>query len=120
MRSSRRTTPQVAENSVVDNATDACSLRRIFATFLAVSSASLGRPYFYLVLIQSNGWKAFAYSPNCQSRIIAMYSFKVSLSESGITKTIPGQLRWIGINGIYFLGWFQLQGDIYGKGGVLN
>jgi hypothetical protein len=58
MRSSRRTTPQVAENSVVDDATDACSLRRIFATFLAVSSASLGRPYFYLVLIQSNGWKS--------------------------------------------------------------
>ena len=37
--------------------------------------------------------KAFAYSPDCQSRIIANYSFKVSLSESGIT----GQLRWIGI-----------------------
>jgi hypothetical protein len=56
MRSSRRTTGQVAENSVVDNATDACSLRRIFATFLADSSTSLGRPYFYL--IQSNGWKS--------------------------------------------------------------
>jgi hypothetical protein len=55
MRSSRRTTGQVAENSVVDDATDACSLRHIFATFLADSSASLGRPYFYL--IQSNGWK---------------------------------------------------------------
>jgi len=67
MRSSRRTTPHVAGNSVVDDATDACSLRRIFATFLADSSASLGRPYFYL--IQSNGWKAFAYSPDCQSRI---------------------------------------------------
>jgi len=34
MRSSRCTTGQVAENSVVDDATDACSLRRIFATFL--------------------------------------------------------------------------------------
>jgi hypothetical protein len=55
MRSSRRTTGQVAENSVVDNATDACSLRLIFATFLADSSTSLGHPYFYL--IQSNGWK---------------------------------------------------------------
>ncbi len=32
MRSSRRTTGQVAENSVADDATDACSLRRIFAT----------------------------------------------------------------------------------------
>jgi hypothetical protein len=31
--------------------------------------------------------KAFAYSPDCQSRIIANFSFKVSLSESGITKT---------------------------------
>ena len=47
MRSSRRTTPHVVENSIVDNATDACSLRCIFATFLADSSASLGRPYFY-------------------------------------------------------------------------
>ncbi len=56
MRSSRRTTGQVAENSAVDDATDACSLRRIFANFLADSSASLGRPYFYL--IQSNGWKS--------------------------------------------------------------
>jgi hypothetical protein len=55
MRSSRHTTGQVAENSVVDNATDACSLRLIFATFLANSSTSLGHPYFYL--IQSNGWK---------------------------------------------------------------
>jgi hypothetical protein len=56
MRSSRHTTGQVAENSVVDDATDACSLRGIFATFLADSSTSLGRPYFYL--IQSNGWKS--------------------------------------------------------------
>jgi len=56
MRSSRRTTPQVAENSIVDDATDACSLRHICATFLANSSASLGRPYFYL--IQSNDWKS--------------------------------------------------------------
>jgi hypothetical protein len=47
MRSSRLTTGQVAEKSIVDDATDACSLRRIFATFLADSSASLGRPYFY-------------------------------------------------------------------------
>ena len=47
MRSSRSTTGQVTENSVVDDATDGCSLCCIFATFLAVSSASLGRPYFY-------------------------------------------------------------------------
>ena len=56
MRSSKHTTGQVAENSIVDDATDACSLRRIFATFLANSSTSLGRPYFYL--IQPNGWKS--------------------------------------------------------------
>ena len=41
MRSSKCTTGQVAENSIVDNATDACSLRCIFATFLADSSTSL-------------------------------------------------------------------------------
>jgi hypothetical protein len=38
---------RVAENSVVDNATNTCSLHCIFATILANSSASLGRPYFY-------------------------------------------------------------------------
>ena len=58
--------------------------------------------------------KAFAYSPDCQSRIIANYSFKVSLSKSGITKTVSGQLRWIGIK---LFGRFQFRGDIYGKGG---
>ena len=58
MRSSRRTTPHFAENSFVEDATDACSLRCIFATFLAYSSASLGRPYLYL--IQSNGWKSLS------------------------------------------------------------
>jgi len=51
--------------------------------------------------------KAFAYSPDCQSRILANYSFKVTLSESAITKTVPGQLRWIGMNGIYFWGGFN-------------
>jgi hypothetical protein len=56
MRSSRRTTPHIAENSIVNDATDACSLRRMFATFLADSYASLGCPYFYL--IQSYGWKS--------------------------------------------------------------
>jgi hypothetical protein len=56
MRSSRRTTPHVAENSIVDDATDACSLHGILAAFLADSSASLGHPFFYL--IQSNGWES--------------------------------------------------------------
>jgi hypothetical protein len=50
MRSCRRTTQQVAENSMVEDATDACSLQRISATFLANSSASLGRPYFWIVV----------------------------------------------------------------------
>jgi hypothetical protein len=57
MVSSRRTTPHVAENSVVDNLTDACQLQHILATFFVESLASLGRPYFYL--IQTNGWKSF-------------------------------------------------------------
>jgi hypothetical protein len=55
MRSTRRTTGHLAENSVVDALTDACPFQRILATFLADSSASLGRPYFYF--IQFNGWK---------------------------------------------------------------
>ena len=55
MRSTRRTTGHLSENSVVDNLTEAFQLQSIFATFLVDSSASLGRPYFYL--IQSNGWK---------------------------------------------------------------
>ncbi len=80
MRSSRRTTGQVAENSVVDDATDACSLRGI----------------------------------------IANYSFKVSLSESGITKTAPDQLGWIGMNGIYFWGGLNYEGTFMERGGVLN
>jgi hypothetical protein len=41
MRSTRRTTPHVAKNSVVDPFTDACPFQCILATFLANSSASL-------------------------------------------------------------------------------
>ena len=41
MRSSRRTTPHVAKNSVVDTWTDACSLRCIFASFLAVPALAI-------------------------------------------------------------------------------
>jgi hypothetical protein len=118
MRSSRRTTGEVAENSVVDDATDACSLRRIFATFLANSSTSLSRAYFYLISPMAG--KAFAYSPDCQSRIIANYSFKVSLSESGITKTAPDQLGWIGMNGIYVWGGLNYEGTFMESGGMLN
>ncbi len=64
--------------------------------------------------------KAFAYSPDCQSRIIANCSSKASLSKSAIIKTVPGQLGWIGTIGITFLGRFQLQGDIYGQGGCVK
>ena len=64
--------------------------------------------------------KAFAYSPDCQSRIIANYSFKVSLSESGITKTGPGQLGWIGMNGINFWGGFNYEETFTDRGAVLN
>jgi len=64
--------------------------------------------------------KAFAYSPDCQSRIIANYSFKVSLAKSGITKTAPDQLGWIGMNGIYFWGGLNYEGTFTERGGVLN
>ena len=55
MRSTRLTTGHLSKNSAVDTWTDVCSLRCIFSSFLANSSASLGRTYFYF--IQSNGWK---------------------------------------------------------------
>jgi hypothetical protein len=64
--------------------------------------------------------KAFAYSLDCQSRIIANYSFKVSLSKSGITKTGPDLLGWIGMNGIYFGGSFNYEGTFTERGVVLN
>jgi hypothetical protein len=60
--------------------------------------------------------KAFAYSMDCQSRITAKYSFKVSLSESGIT----GQLWWIGMNGIYIWGGVNYKGTFTERGAVLN
>ena len=41
MRSTRRTTLHVAKNSVVDPFTDACSLRCIFASFLAVPALAI-------------------------------------------------------------------------------
>jgi hypothetical protein len=64
--------------------------------------------------------KAFAYSPDCQSRIIANFSFKVSLSESGITKTAPDQLGWTGTIGIPFWGVFNYEGTFTERGAVLN
>jgi hypothetical protein len=118
MRSSRRTTPHVAENSVVDDATDACSLRGILAAFLADSSASLGRPFFYL--IQSNGWKSLCLLTGLSVQDYSKLSFKVSLSESGITKTAPDQLGWTGTIGIPFWGGFNYEGTFTERGAVLN
>jgi hypothetical protein len=48
------------------------------------------------------------------------YSFKVSLSESGITKPAPDQLGWIGMNGIPFWGGLNYEGTFTERGGVLN
>jgi hypothetical protein len=84
MRSSRGATGQVAENSVVDMlaacVTHMLPFWPIHPPASAVHTSTSSSPM---------AGKAFAYSPDCQSRIIANYSFKVSLSESGITKTAP-------------------------------
>jgi hypothetical protein len=118
MRSSRRTTPHIAENSVVDDATDACSLRRIFATFLADSSASLGRPYFYL--IQSNGWKCL-----CLLTGLSVQDYSKLLLQSKIVRVRNNNdgsrsIRVDRDDWNTFLGRFQLRGDIYGKGGCVE
>jgi hypothetical protein len=64
--------------------------------------------------------KAFAYSLDCQSRITANYSFKVSLSKSGIIKMVPDQLGWIGTIGIPFGGGFNYEVTFTDRGAVLN
>jgi len=122
MRSSRRTTPPVAKNSVADDATDACSLHGILAAFLADSSTSLGCPFFSHFSTSSSpmAGKAFADSPDCQSRIIANFSFKVSLSKSGITKTTPDQLGWTWTIGIPFWGGLNYEETFTERGAVLN
>ncbi len=115
MSSSRRTTPHVAENSVVDDATDACSLRHIFATFLADSSASLGRSYFYL--IQSNGWKSLCLLTglsvqDCSKLLLQSKLVLVGNNNHGSKLIKVDRDEWN-----LFLGRFQLRGDVYGKGG---
>jgi hypothetical protein len=134
MRSSRRTTPHVAENRVVDDATDACSLHCIFATFvivndatdacsllgifaafLADSSASLGHPYFYL--IQSNGWKSLCLLTGLS---VQDYSKLLLQSKLVLVRNNNDGSRLIKVDRDewnLFLGRFQLQGDIYGKEG---
>jgi hypothetical protein len=57
--------------------------------------------------------KAFAYSLDCQSRIIANCSSKASLSESAI-------IGWIGTIGIPFWGGFNYKGTFTDRGAVLN
>ena len=118
MRSSRRTTPHVAENRVVDDATDACSLRCIFATFLADSSASLGSPYFYLT--QSNGWKSLCLltglSVQDYSRLLLQSKLVLVRNHNDGSRLIKvDRDEWN-----LFLGRFQLRGDIYGKGGCVE
>jgi hypothetical protein len=118
MRSSRRTTGQVAKNSVVDDATDTCSLRCIFATFLVDSSTSLGRPYFYL--IQSNGWKSLCLLTGLS---VQDYSKLLLQSKLVLVRNNKDGSRSIRVNRDewkLFLGRFQLRGDIYRQGNCVE
>ena len=115
MRSSRRTTPHVAENSVVDDATDACSLRGILAAFLADSSASLGRPFFYL--IQSNGWKSLCLLTGLSVQDYSKLLLQSKLVRVRNNKDGSRSIRVDRDEWNLFLGRFELRGDIYGKGG---
>jgi len=120
MRSSRRTTPHVAENSIVDDATDACRLRPIFATFLADSSASLGRPYFYP--IQSNGWKSLCLLTGL---LVQDYSKLLLQSKLVLVRNTNNGSRLIKVDRDewnLFLGQFQLRATMvmmFGGGVVL-
>jgi hypothetical protein len=118
MRSSRHTTPHVAENSMVDNATDACSLRCIFATFLANSSASIGRPYSYL--IQSNGWKSLCLLIGLSVQDYSKLLLQSKLVRVRNNKDGSRSIRVDRDDWNTLLGCFQLRGDIYGKGGCVE
>jgi hypothetical protein len=118
MRSSRRSTGQVAKNSVVDDATDTCSLRCIFATILVDSSTSLGRPYFYL--IQSNGWKSLCLLTGLS---VQDYSKLLLQSKLVLVRNNKDGSRSIRVNRDewkLFLGRFQLRGDIYRQGNCVE
>jgi hypothetical protein len=78
MRSSRRTTGQVAENSIVDDATDLAACVAYLLPFWPIHSPASA--VHTSTSSSPMAGKAFAYSPDCQSRIIANHSFKVSLS----------------------------------------
>ena len=118
MRSSRGTTPHIAENSVVDDATDACSLLGIFSTFLADSSASLCRPYFYL--IQSNGWKSLCLLTGLSVQDYSKLLLQSKLVRVRNNKDGSRSIRVDRDEWNLFLGRFELRGDIYGKGGCVE
>jgi hypothetical protein len=118
MRSSRRTTTHVAKNSMEDDATDACSLHHIFAAFLANLSASLGHSYFFL--IQSNGYKSLCLLTKLSVQDNSKLLLLSELVQARNNKNGSRSIRVDRDNWNTFLGCFQLQGDIYGKGAVLN
>ena len=115
MRSIRHTKGHLAENTVVDNLTDACPFQRIFATFLVASLASLGRPYLYL--IQSNVWKSL-----CLLTGLSVQDYSKLLLHSKLIKVCNNTDSYRSIRvdrdeWNTFWGRFQLQGEIYGQGG---
>jgi hypothetical protein len=118
MRSSRHTTGQVAENSVADYATDACSLRRILAAFLVDSLASLSRPFFYL--IQSNGRKSLCLLTGLSVQDYSKLLLQSKLVRVRNNKDGSRSIRVDRDDWNAFLGQFQLRGDIYGKGGCVE
>ncbi len=115
MRSSRHTTPHVAKNSIVYDATDACSLGCIFSTILADSSASLGCPYFYL--IQSNGWKSLCLLTGLSVQDYCKLLLQSKLVRVRNNKDGSRSIKVDRDEQNLLLRRFQLRGDIYGKGG---
>jgi len=82
---------------------------------LANSSASLGHPYFYL--IQSNGWKSLCLltglSVQDYSKLFLQRKLVLVRNNNDGSRLIKvDRDQWN-----LFLGRFQLQGDVYGKGG---
>jgi hypothetical protein len=114
----QRTTGHVTENSMVDNATDVCSLRHIIATFLANSSASLGRPYFYL--IQSNGWKSLCLLTGLSVKDYSKLLLQSKLVQVRNNKDGSRSIRGIGTIGIPFWGGFNYEGTFMERGAVEN
>jgi len=85
---------------------------------LADSSASLGRPYFYL--IQSNGWKNLCLLTGLS---VQDYSKLLLQSKLVLVRNNNNGSRLIKVDRDQwnlFLGRFQLQGDIYGEGGCVE